>query len=213
MIQLTKYEHACFVVEKDGCALIVDPGSFTADLSIPDNVIGIIITHQHADHFDRELLDAIIANNHHAVTIYAPADVARKLTGYETRVVKHGDRIINGGFEIDFYGSNHATITPETARIDNIGVLIDERIYYPGDSFTIPEKSVDTLALPAAAPWLKVSEAIDFMKSVAPRLVFPTHDDILSTNGKNIYDNWYSAAADAIDARYQRIDEQTITID
>ena len=49
-MKITKYEHACFVVEEDGESLIVDPGGWTTDLVIPDTVVGVIITHEHQDH-------------------------------------------------------------------------------------------------------------------------------------------------------------------
>ena len=32
------------------------------------------------------------------------------------------------------------------------------------------------LALPLAAPWLKLSEAIDYAKEVRPNICFPVHD-------------------------------------
>ncbi len=211
-MQLAKYEHACFVVEKDGCHLIVDPGEFTTDLTIPESVSVVVITHQHPDHFDTTLLDEIIDDNPQLI-ILAPAGVTRQLKGYETKTVKGGDSVVIGGFELDFYGDTHATIVPGGDSIDNIGVLIEDRIYYGGDALVVPEKSVDTLAIPAAAPWLKVSETIEFLKAISPRFVFPTHDAILSGSGKSIYDHWLAAAADEVGARYQRLDEQTIDID
>jgi L-ascorbate metabolism protein UlaG (beta-lactamase superfamily) len=48
-MQLTKYEHACFTVEKDGQLLVVDPGNFTTDFIAPEHVVGIVITHSHQE--------------------------------------------------------------------------------------------------------------------------------------------------------------------
>ena len=56
-MKLTKYEHACFTVEDtSGNVLVVDPGSFSKNFVVPNNVVGIVITHEHADHFNTDIL-------------------------------------------------------------------------------------------------------------------------------------------------------------
>jgi hypothetical protein len=77
----------------------------------------------------------------------------------------------------------------------------------------MPEKSVDTLALPVAAPWLKISETIEFMKAVNARFTFPTHDAILSNSGKQVTDNLVSSFAEAAGTEYRRIDGETIEVE
>jgi L-ascorbate metabolism protein UlaG (beta-lactamase superfamily) len=210
-MELTKYEHACFAIEKDGKSIIVDPGSFTTDLTVPDNVVAVIITHDHGDHFNLDQIAEIITKNPKALII-GPQEVTSQLSSYETRTVHGGDSFAIEGFDLDFYGDDHAVIHPVIPIAQNVGVLIEDRIYYPGDSFTMPEKSVDTLALPVAAPWLKISEVIEFMKSVGARFTFPTHDAILSTAGKHIADNMMSSFAEAAGTEYRRIDGETIEI-
>ena len=211
-MKLTKYEHACFTVEKDGVSLVIDPGAFTTDFSTPDNVAAIIITHRHQDHYDREQMSEIMDDNPDAMII-APLDITRELTQYETRPVAGGDSFTIGGFDIDIYGDAHATIHPELPSIHNIGVLIDDRLFYPGDAFTVPEKSVDTLALPVSAPWMKLSEAIDYMRLIGARLTFPTHDAILSATGRTVVDGTLSQFAESASTIYQRIDGDTIRIE
>src|SRR6187549_712981 len=186
-MQLTKYEHACFTLEKDEQILVVDPGEFSSDFIAPENVIGVIITHEHGDHFDPEQLSTIIDKNPDAIII-GPGAVTSKIEAFETRTVSAGDTTQLGPFTLEFFGSEHATIHPMIPVIVNVGVLVNDLLYYPGDSFTAPDKSVDTLALPVAAPWLKISEAMDFLTEVRPRLAFPTHDAILSDIGKEITD-------------------------
>ena len=36
------------------------------------------------------------------------------------------------------------------------------------------------LGLPTGAPWLKLSEAVDFLRAVAPRTAVPIHEAVLS---------------------------------
>ena len=210
-MQLTKYEHACFTVEKDNKTVVVDPGSFTTDFIVPENVVVIIITHEHGDHFELDLMNEIVDKNPEVV-IMGPADVTAKLGKFNTRTVHSGDSITFEGFEFDFYGDTHAVIYKDIPTIQNIGVLIDDRIYYPGDSFTIPEKTIDTLALPVAAPWLKIADSIEFMNAVGARLTFPTHDAILSPEGKNITDRLVSNFTEVAGTEYRRIDGEMIDI-
>ncbi len=41
------------------------------------------------------------------------------------------------------------------------------------------------LAAPANAPWMKISEVMDYIIAVAPRRAFPTHEMLLSRAGKD----------------------------
>lgn len=203
-MQLTKYEHACFTVEKDEQLLVVDPGGFSSDFLAPENVIGIIITHTHTDHLDREKLVAIIDKNPEAVII-GSEEIVSHIEVFKTKTVAAGDMAEIGPFRLEFFGGEHAIIHPSLPAIANLGVLINDLLYYPGDSFTVPNKSVDTLALPVAAPWLKISEVMDFLTTVRPRLAFPTHDAILSELGKEITDGRLEDTASKADILYQRI--------
>jgi L-ascorbate metabolism protein UlaG (beta-lactamase superfamily) len=65
-------------------------------------------------------------------------------------------------------------------QIDNVGFLIDNRLFYPGDALTEPGKEIEILALPAAAPWAKLSEVVDYALAVKPKIAFPVHDSILA---------------------------------
>lgn len=186
-MRLTKYEHACFTIEKGGQLLVIDPGNFTTDFAIPSNVIGIIITHAHSDHFDPDQLTAIYNNNPDSILIAHPS-IVEKMPDHKSISVQADDTITLGHFNLAFFGGEHATIHPDMPPLANLGVLIDSRLYYPGDSFVRPMVPVDTLALPVGAPWLKISETIDFLREVHPRFAFPTHDAVLSDIGKSLPD-------------------------
>lgn len=186
-MKLTKYEHACFTVEKDNQTLVVDPGGFTTDFTASSNITCVVITHEHGDHFDQTQLEAI-AHVNPAATVIAHPSITEKITCLPTVSVLPNETKTIGPFALTFYGGNHAIIHPDVPILANLGVLINETIYYPGDSFVRPDVPIDTLALPVGAPWLKISEAIDFLRDVKPRFVFPTHDAALSTIGKSLPD-------------------------
>lgn len=209
-MKLTKYEHACFTVEKDGQLLVIDPGSYTTDFISPSNVVGIVITHIHADHLDQELIASIIDKNPGAIII-GDTSVTSTIEAFQTKTVSAGHALTAGPFSLEFFGGAHAAIYDAFPAPPNLSVLIDELLYYPGDSLYIPAgRSIDTLALPVAAPWLKLSDALDFLIAVSPRAAFPTHDAILSTVGKDLVDQLISLTANAHDITYTRQDSLMI---
>ncbi|MES2876644.1 MAG: MBL fold metallo-hydrolase [Patescibacteria group bacterium] len=204
-MKLTKYEHACFAVEKDGKLLVVDPGVFTTDLPALESVVAVVITHEHPDHFDGAALGAIVAHNPDVI-IYAHKNVVSQLgDALPNRAVVANEGIEIGPFRLEFYGGEHATIHTDIPAGANLGVMINGLIYYPGDSFTLPERPVDVLALPVSAPWMKQSESVDFLTAIKPRLAFPTHDAILSQTGKGLADRLSGTFAEKIGTAYQRL--------
>jgi L-ascorbate metabolism protein UlaG (beta-lactamase superfamily) len=185
-MKLTKYEHACLILEKAGSTLVIDPGSFTMPLADLDNVVGIVVTHEHADHWTPEQLARLLDRNPEA-RILGPAGVATAATEATVEVVAAGDEVEVGPFGLKFFGEKHAVIHESIPVIDNVGVLVEETLYYAGDSYTVPEGvEVDTLAAPAGAPWLKVGEVMDYVISVKPKRVFPVHEAGLSQIGRNM---------------------------
>lgn len=203
-MKLTNYEHACFTLEKDGKLLVVDPGDYTTDLGAPENVVAIVVTHEHSDHFDPNALGALIAHNPEAV-IYGHEHITRQFGDtLPHQAVEAGSIVTAEPFTLEFFGGEHAIIHPDYPKIPNLGVMVNETVYYPGDSFAQADRPVDTLALPVAAPWLKLSESIDFLRTVKPRFAFPTHDAILSTTGKQLVDHMLSDISKQIGIKYLR---------
>ena len=185
-MKLTKLEHAALILETSGRKLFIDPGSFTTALTETANTVAVVITHEHADHWTPEQLDRILEMNPN-VKIFGPAGVAAAASGYSVTVVQAGDSVQAGPFTLRFFGATHAVIHASIPVIDNVGVLVNNELFYPGDSFTIPEGvDVGTLAVPAGAPWLKIGEVIDYVLAVKPRRSFPTHEMVLSRAGKEL---------------------------
>ena len=211
-MKLTKYQHACFVVEKDGSTIVVDPGNFTHDFIVPSHVDAIVITHEHADHLDESHMQTILQANPKA-TVIAHESIAGRYTNYTSIGAKVGESYTLGAFSLRFFGGTHANISDTMPVPPNLGVFIDERLYYPGDSFTIPEGvQVKELALPASAPWLKISEPMAFLAQVKPVFTFPTHDAILSDEGKQLADRLLGAIASGQNTTYKRLDGQTVEL-
>jgi len=164
--------------------VVLDPGGFTEPEAV-DGATAVLITHEHADHYAPDHLRRTDAP---VFTIEAVAariredapDVAERLT-----VVEPGQQL-DVGLPVRVVGERHAVIHPEMPRFDNSGYLLEvegTRIYHPGDSLTLPEAEVDLLLLPVSAPWLKVSEAIDFGRDVGAPRSLAIHDRVYSEVG------------------------------
>jgi L-ascorbate metabolism protein UlaG (beta-lactamase superfamily) len=195
-MKLTKHEHAALVFDMTHDTLVVDPGAFTMPLTDLRNVVGIVITHEHPDHWTPEQLDRILSMNPGA-KIFAPQGVSIAAPSYAVNVVKDGDEVTVGEFSLKFFGEKHAVIHASIPVIDNVGVMVNGTVFYPGDAFTVPPVPVDMLAVPVGAPWLKIGEVIDYVTAVAPRRSIPSHEMVLSVIGKNMANERVATATTA----------------
>lgn len=185
-MRVTKQEHAALLIEASGKTLVVDPGVFTTALVGLDDVVAIVITHEHADHWTAEQLTRIIERNP-KLKIFGPSGVAAAAAEFDVTVVTSGDTVDVEPFTLSFFGGEHAVIHKTLPGVDNLGVLVNGTLYYPGDSFYVPEGiEVDTLAAPVGAPWLKLGDAMDFVLAVKPKRAFGIHEMTLSTAGKGM---------------------------
>ncbi|MET8236968.1 MBL fold metallo-hydrolase [Streptomyces sp. NPDC005245] len=188
-LTLTKKTHSCIRLEKDGRTLVIDPGGFSEQ----DAALGadaMLVTHEHADHFDEGRLRAGLEANP-AAEVWTLRSVAEQLSAaFPGRVhtVGHGDTFTAAGFDVQVHGELHAVIHPDIPRITNIGFLLDGSLFHPGDALTVPDHPVDTLMLPVMAPWNKISEVIDYVREVKPRRAIDIHDALLTDLARPIYD-------------------------
>jgi L-ascorbate metabolism protein UlaG (beta-lactamase superfamily) len=188
-VQLTKKGHACIRLEKDGQVLVIDPGTFSEE----DAAVGadaVLVTHEHLDHFNEDRLRVALEANP-AAEIWTLRSVADQIsTAFPGRVhtVGHGDTFTAAGFEVEVHGELHAVIHPDIPRITNVGYLLDNSVFHPGDALTVPGRPVETLMLPVHAPWNKVAEVIDYLREVKPQRAVDIHDGLLSDIARPVYD-------------------------
>jgi L-ascorbate metabolism protein UlaG (beta-lactamase superfamily) len=179
-MRLTKYAHSCVLVEYDGARVLIDPGNLTRGFDELTSLTGILITHQHADHVDVDRLGPLLERNPNAA-LYADEGTVGILEerGISAATARQGDQL-DVGLDVAVYGVNHAVIHTEIPLVPNVGYLVGGRFFHPGDSFTVPDVAVEVLGLPTAAPWLKASEAIDYLRAVVPRVAIPIHEALLA---------------------------------
>lgn len=188
-MKLTKFTHACVRLEKDGRVLVLDPGTFSETAEALDGAHAVLITHEHADHIDVPAVAAALKDNA-GLELFAPAGVAENVrkespdAAERVHAVEPGRAFDAAGFAVRSFGGQHALIHPQIPVVANIGYLVDEDVYHPGDSFIIPDGiSVRTLLVPVHAPWNKISEVVDFVIGVRAERAYPIHDGLLNETG------------------------------
>ncbi|WP_250027773.1 MBL fold metallo-hydrolase [Paractinoplanes maris] len=190
-MRITKFTHSCLRVEGAG-VLVVDPGAFSEREAL-DGADAVLITHEHFDHLDPGALAGAIEKNP-GLRLFAHADVLSEHPGFAevATAVEPGGSFEAAGYQVQVYGGQHAVIHPDIPRIANLGYLIADgsaNLYHPGDSFTVPEDAtVDTLFAPLNAPWMKLSESIDFVRAVKPGRAYALHDYLLTETGAKVSD-------------------------
>ncbi|GID25276.1 MBL fold metallo-hydrolase [Paractinoplanes brasiliensis] len=190
-MQITKFTHSCLRIEGAG-VLVVDPGAFSERAAL-DGADAVLITHEHFDHLDPEALTETLEKRP-GLRIYAHADVLAQHPRFAeaSTAVEPGGEFEAAGYRVRVHGGQHAVIHPDIPRIANVGYLIADgstNLYHPGDSFTVPEDTtVDTLFAPLNAPWMKLSESIDFVRAVKPGRAYALHDHLLTETGAKVSD-------------------------
>jgi L-ascorbate metabolism protein UlaG (beta-lactamase superfamily) len=175
-VRLQKFGHCCLLVEHREARLLIDPGCFSSGFEGLTDLSGVLVTHIHEDHLDVDRLHALLAGNSDARVVCDEASAAplagRGVTGH---VVHSGDKL-DLGVSIRVYGREHAVIHPDLPNVPNVGYLVDDRFFYAGDAFTVPDADVEVLAVPVGAPWMKISDAVDYLRMLRPRVAVPVHD-------------------------------------
>jgi L-ascorbate metabolism protein UlaG (beta-lactamase superfamily) len=178
-MRLQKFGHACLLVEDADARVLIDPGVFSTGWDELRDLTAVLVTHQHLDHLDVERLPALLAANPDAVvhTDQASAGILAE-KGLRASGVAAGAQLRFGGLDVAVIGVEHATIHPDIPVIPNVGYLLGGRLFHPGDALTVPEQPVEILAIPTAAPWLKLWEAVDYLRAVKPRIALPIHEKV-----------------------------------
>jgi len=188
IMRIAHYGHACVLVETGSARLLFDPGTFSAGFEKLRDLDAILVTHQHFDHLDLQRLPALVAANPAAALITdsaSAADIAG--LGLDAETVAPGDAFTVAGTDLNAVGGEHAEIHPEFPVPPNVGYVVAHgAFYHPGDSLFVPEQRVDVLGLPTSAPWLKLGEAIDFLRAVSPRVAVPIHQGLFNEIGLNL---------------------------
>lgn len=184
-MQITKYAQCCLLIEVNGKRILTDPGRFSSEQNELENIDIILITHEHADHFHTESVQALVEKNPEA-EIVTNSSVGKLLAemGVVCQILEGGSANIVADTHIESYDGKHVEIFGDYGIVQNTGYFVADKLFYPGDAYTVPGKPVPVLALPVAGPWCKLSDAINYAHDVNPETAFPVHDYLLNKDGK-----------------------------
>lgn len=183
-MKLTHYGHACLLAEVGTARLLFDPGVLSEGFSHLEGLDAILISHQHPDHVDMDQLEALALRNPAAALFidegtlpFLPEQLSER-----AQVLHAGDEVEVSGVGITALGGMHEAVYGDVPGCANLGYLIDGgSLFHPGDSFHVPDVKVDVLALPTSGPWLKLADAIEYVRAVSPRVAVPIHERALAS--------------------------------
>lgn len=200
-MQLTKFGHSCVLIDDGQTKILFDPGNWSESIPPDLKLDVLVVTHIHQDHLG---LDKNLNVFQQAPKIFTNQEVANELAKNNliAEAVTEGQTLEIGSTSLQVFGSEHAIIHPDFPKFQNNGYLINDKIFHPGDSFTVPPVSIETLLLPLSSPWAKISETLDHLFTIKPKNCFPIHDELLSEKGKNLYNNLGHMWAEKISANY-----------
>lgn len=171
-MKITKLVHSCLLVEMPepvNRTVLFDPGNVsTVDVNSLEYLDDIVVTHQHGDHYDPELIKKLVAK-FPSVRILAPNDVVQLL---QAEGVVAANEPPQG---LSLFDSPHESVAPLFPQPDEIGVHLLDKLTHPGDSHSFSETK-DVLALPVQAPWGSTIHAVNLALELKPRYVVPIHD-------------------------------------
>ncbi|GAQ50526.1 MBL fold metallo-hydrolase [Streptomyces acidiscabies] len=180
-MRIVKYTHSCVRLEHDGRVLVIDPGIWSEPVAL-DGADAVLLTHEHSDHADVLRLRGL------AVPVHAPASA--HLPDLDFTAVATGEEFTAAGFRVTAQGGRHAPVYGGLPDCANLGYLVEDRLYHPGDSLHRPGRPVETLLVPLQASWLKTSEAIDFVRAVAPERAYGIHDAQINDRALTSINGW-----------------------
>jgi L-ascorbate metabolism protein UlaG (beta-lactamase superfamily) len=182
-IIITFIGHGTLMLSCGGVVIHVDPVSQMADYAQLPKADLILVTHEHADHFDLKAINAVKTGKTALVTTENVAKMAP-----DGIVLKNGDEKTIQGLKIEAvpaYNLAHMRSpgVPYHPKGIGNGYIItfgDKRIYIAGDTENTPEmkslRNIDIAFLPMNLPYTMTPEMVaDAAKAFRPKILYPYH--------------------------------------
>jgi len=191
-MRVTHLGHACLLVEAADRRILIDPGSFSSGFEDLTGLDAVIVTHNHADHFDADRV-AVLLRANPGTSVHTDPLTAEALREQGLAAVpsRQGEDFTVGDVTVSPVGELHAYNHAAMPRIPNVGVVLraegEPSLFHPGDAYDGEPGQVDVLAHPLNAPWAASRDSIEFVARIAPKVFIPIHDALLSDIGHRMY--------------------------
>ncbi len=182
-LKITFIGHGTLMFTFDGKIVHVDPYKRVADYSRLPKADLILITHEHGDHLDPDVISMIRKDN---TEIILTKNCTKKVDG--GIIMKNGDIKTVMGLKIEAvpaYNIVHMRREnmPYHPKGDGNGYIVtfgNKRVYVAGDTENIPEmkalKNIDIAFLPMNLPYTMTPEMVaDAAKAFKPKILYPYH--------------------------------------
>jgi L-ascorbate metabolism protein UlaG (beta-lactamase superfamily) len=188
------FHHASLLLIWNGVAILVDPappvsGPKPADITAEYKAVAtpdlILITHEHGDHFNVQILEAVVGADTVLVTCQDVADKMPADLKAKTKVMAAGDSATVKDVPIAAVAAYNTTAErakfhPPGCGIGYVLTLGGKRIYIAGDTEETPEMKaltdIDVAFLPMNLPYtMDIEHAAQAVKDFKPKVVYPYH--------------------------------------
>lgn len=183
-LYVTLVGHGSLMFETEGKVIHVDPYSAIADYSKLPKADLIILTHEHADHLDKNAIAAIRKPSTHFIV----SKICNEMLGYGD-VMLNGDTTTWMGIGIKAIPAYNMVnkkpdgqaYHPQGRGNGYIFTFADKKVYVAGDTENIPEMEqlkgqIDIAFMPKNLPYTMTDAMfIDAARKVQPKVLYPYH--------------------------------------
>jgi L-ascorbate metabolism protein UlaG (beta-lactamase superfamily) len=175
--------HGTLMFQFGDTVIHVDPVSREADYSNMPKADLILVTHEHGDHLDGDVIKTLSTEK---TELVYTAKCAERVSG--GTVMKNGDVKTVAGIEVEAVPAynivnKRGSGQPFHPKGQGNGYVItfgDKRIYVAGDTENTPEmkalKDIDVAFLPMNLPYTMSPEMVaDAAKAFRPKILYPYH--------------------------------------
>lgn len=177
--------HASLMIENNGKVYHIDPWSKMCDYSNLPKADVIFVTHEHFDHYDKDLMKQLLKENTKIITTATVAEDFGKSPA--VTVLANGDTTLEGDVKVEAVPAYNIVHKHEAGPYHPKGrgngylLSIDDlRIYIAGDTENVPElkalSDIDVAFLPLNLPYTMDKEMFeDLAKSIKAKYLYPYH--------------------------------------
>ena len=177
-MKVTKYPQSCLVIEEDGVRIAIDPGMFVAQKFRATDLLpldGILLTHEHPDHVDPKLIEALVGQT--AIPVVGNQSTATLFGGVVNKVVGDGEEFQIKNLSIKTHELPHVPMVDGKPGPQNTGYIINQVFFHPGDGLEVQNLEIKKAAVPIAGPDVSPKDIYGFITALKCEVVIPIHYD------------------------------------